>query len=660
MSNSIRHVLATVLVTSAFLLASCGGSSSSGFLGIGGSLPDTDSGVPPQTRDDGLCIAPDTNARDKILTRLFQARSGDVVLLCEGRFEMSTGLLINSKRGITLKGAGMDKTILNFANSDSAEGINATLSNGLVLEDFTVEDTPGNGIRVFRSDYITMRNVRARWHDAAGRNEKDPGYTPRPEVGAYGLYPVETRHVLMEGCESHGASDAGIYVGQSSDVIVRNCLATYNVAGFEFENTYRALFEDNVATKNTGGFLVFDLPGLRQFGEKNIVRRNKAFNNNTANFAPVGNIVGLVPRGTGMLVLASDQLEIYDNDIENNGTVGIAVVNYGLVTRSQSDKNYDFFPEGIEIHNNRFSDNGNDPQMPDAERGEASALALLLRLKNQGRGADIIWDGGEDTPDYSCTEYPKDSKGVALNKPNAADKRYEDRVDERGRPNYYRGDTATCKYNLWKFHGDGTLKKPENGLCMRNNQHKFNPSVTPFLNAGLNRADLGPEFVEQVITPGSSDRTPHDCDLPTRADPILELPYKIVAEEQAPLAVDVARVCGAVQAGKVNWPALATYDCPELSQYGLFKVANDPMQGGQGDGVMPYELNSTLFSDYSSKYRVIFLPPNDTGSVKPAVYRDQRSTGRATETLDFPVGTVISKTFTFRTENVSTLSRRVC
>lgn len=643
MSNCIRHVLVSSLLVSISLVSACGGSSSS---------PANATVVTPQqSRDQAPCIEPDANARDKILSQLFQARAGDTVSLCEGRFEMPTGLLVNSKRGITLKGAGKDKTILNFANSDSAEGINATMADGLVLEGFTIEDTPGNGIRVFRSEFITIRDVRTRWHDAAGRDENDPAYTPRSDVGAYGLYPVETRHVLMEGCESHGASDAGIYVGQSSDVIVRNCLATYNVAGFEFENTYRALFEDNVATKNTGGFLIFDLPNLRQFGEKNVVRRNKAFNNNTENFAPLGNIVGLTPRGTGMLVLASDQLEIYDNDIENNDTVGIAVVNYGLVDRNEPDLRYDYFPEGVEIHNNRFSGNGNNPQLPNANRGVASALPLLLRLKNQGRGADIVWDGGEDVPN-DCTEYPTDKDGIRLDQPNPNEDRYEARIDERGRPNYDRPDMKpNCKFNAWKFDQAGALKKPENGLCLSNNQHDFNPLNTPFLNAGLNRSDLGPELVQQIVVPGSSSTVPHNCDLPDRPLPVLDLPYKIVAEEQAPSAAEVARVCDAGQVGQVNWAALAKYDCPELSQYGLFKVANDPTQGGQGMGVMPYELNSTLFSDYSSKYRVIFLPPNGQGSVKPAVYQDQLSTGSVTEGLKFPVGTVIAKTFTFRTED---------
>jgi parallel beta-helix repeat protein len=609
---------------------------------------------PPRTDERAACIEPNDQARDKVLTQLSQATPGTVVSFCEGTFNMPTGLLINSKKGVTLKGAGMDKTILNFANSDSAEGINASNADGIVLEGFTIEDTPGNGVRIFRSSQVHVKDVRVRWHDAEGRNEKDAGYTPREDVGAYGLYPVETRQVLMENCESHGASDAGIYVGQSSDILVRNCLATYNVAGFEFENTYRAVFEDNIATKNTGGFLVFDLPDLRQYGQKNILRRNKSYENNTPNFAPAGNIVGLVPRGTGMLVLASDQLEVYDNDIYNNESLGIAIVNFGLVDRNYPDKRYDFFPEGVEIHNNRFSGNGGNPQIPSADRGVASALPLLLRVKNMGRGADIVWDGGEDTPN-DCTDYPKDFEGVPLNQPNSNEKgRYESRVDERGRPNFDRADQEPkCKYNAWKFDAEKNLKKPENGLCIHSNTHSLSarsPLVTPFLNAKFDRSDLGQETVQQLLTPGSSDASPHNCDLPSRPEPVLNLPYEIVAEDVAPTAAEVAAACNAVQPGQVNWAALANYDCPELSQYGLFKEPNNPLSEGNGTAI-PYELNSTLFSDYASKYRVIFLPPNGSSGVKPAVYQDYKSTRNANETLDFPVGTVISKTFTFRDED---------
>ncbi len=50
-------------------------------------------------------------------------------------------------------------------------------------------------------------------------------------------------------------------------------------------------------------------------------------------------------------------------------------------------------------------------------------------------------------------------------------------------------------------------------------------------------------------------------------------------------------------------------------------------------GVVPYELNTPLFSDYALKLRTVWLPPGSQ-----ATYRER-------EEFDFPVGTIISKTF---------------
>lgn len=641
-TKAVRWAVVAVATT---LLAACGSSSVPDVTAPGGG---GDAGVKT------FRICPGATAREEILTAFFDAREGDTIEFCAGTFEMTTGLILNGKRGITVRGAGMDQTILNFRNSDSAEGINAVHADGLVLEGFTVEDTPGNGIRVFRSEYITMRDVRARWRDSEGRDETDEGYEVSPENGAYGLYPVETRHVLMEDCEAHGASDAGIYVGQTSDVLVRNCYATYNVAGFEFENTFRAVFEDNVATKNTGGFLVFDLPDLRQYGAKNIVRRNKSYDNNTDNFAPIGNIVGLTPRGTGMLILATDQLEIHDNEIYDNDTTGIAIVNFGLASPDYPDLRYDFFPEGLYIHHNVFRNNGGNPQEPDPDRGEASLLPLLLRIKNLGRSAHIVWDGAEDAPN-DCTSIPKDGDGVPLTEPNAHYPHEEQggRTDERGRPNVTREDQdPECKWNAWKFDGEGELNKPENWLCIaETNEFVSGGSVlgtltTPFLRANITSSDPATLIVD-LLRPASTDLAPHRCELPAHPEPVLGLPYEPDPDSAGarPDPAAVAAACSKGRAGHVNMDAVLHYNCPRLADYGLFTDPADPRSGPSGQG-MPFELNSALFSDYAKKYRFLFVPDGTQ-----AVYRDHDD--GVTATLDFPVGTVIAKTFSFPVEDDS-------
>lgn len=52
-------------------------------------------------------------------------------------------------------------------------------------------------------------------------------------------------------------------------------------------------------------------------------------------------------------------------------------------------------------------------------------------------------------------------------------------------------------------------------------------------------------------------------------------------------------------------------------------------------GVVPYDLNTPLFSDYATKYRFVWMPPGTS-----AKYND-------TEAFDFPQGTIFSKTFAY-------------
>jgi parallel beta-helix repeat protein len=157
------------------------------------------------------------------------------------------------------------------------------------------------------------------------------------------------------------------------------------VAGIEIENSYYADVFDNIATNNTGGILVFDLPGLPQQGGHHVrVFNNKIINNNTDNFAPEGNIVGEVPRGTGVIVQANSFVDIFENTIEGNETINIAIVTYPYETE---DKEYNPHPRNVQIYNNTFGKSG---YRPDLETGE---LAKMLYELSGGEMPDIFWDG---------------------------------------------------------------------------------------------------------------------------------------------------------------------------------------------------------------------------------------------------------------------------
>ena len=69
-----------------------------------------------------------------------------------------------------------------------------------------------------------------------------------------------------------------------------------------------------------------------------------------------------------------------------------------------------------------------------------------------------------------------------------------------------------------------------------------------------------------------------------------------------------------------------------ISEFNLFK---DNAKQIPNDGVVPYDLNSPLFSDYASKYRFVWMPEGTS-----AKYDEQ-------EAFSFPVGTIIVKTFSF-------------
>lgn len=320
-----------------------------------------------------ITIYPSADPYTEIQEALILANPGDIVHISEGFYKLEDSLSIDIDN-LTLQGDGLNKTILSFKDQMSgAQGLSVT-SDGVTLQDFAVEDAKGDAIKVKGVHGISFIRVRTEWTNG-----------PDELNGAYGLYPVESKNVLIDSCVAIGASDAGIYVGQSENIIVKNSRAEFNVAGIEIENSYYADVFDNHAENNTGGILVFDLPDIPQQGGHHVrVFRNKSINNNTDNFAPEGNIVGEVPRGTGIIIQANSHVEIFENDIGGNDTVNIAIVTYGYETE---DKNYYPHPRAIQVHNNRFTKSGNNP---DLETGELAKILYELSDKNM---PDIFWDG---------------------------------------------------------------------------------------------------------------------------------------------------------------------------------------------------------------------------------------------------------------------------
>tara|TARA_R110000787_G_scaffold15088_30_gene46548 strand:+ start:4640 stop:7768 length:3129 start_codon:yes stop_codon:yes gene_type:complete len=638
---------------------------------------------------------------DKALAAFFSARNGDTIEFGEGTFDLSTTLVMSHKSNITIKGQGLDKTVLYFENSSTPEGLALSHMDGIFIEDLTVLDTPGFMIKIASSDHVTMRNVRAMWSsgdggmdpekpstldtecvhalsllDAYGRytdaNGNERRYVVDSSNGGYAVYPVLSNNIILDNVISLGASDAGIYVGQSNNVIVKNSEALFNVAGYEVENTDNADLYDNVAHCNTGGFLVFDLPGINQYGERTRIFNNYTGYNNQVNFAP-GGIVAIVPQGVGVLQLGYDEVEFFNNTVEFNRTVGYVTVSHELVEGKpvHQDKRMDLYSEGVYIHNNIFTSNGLVPQPPSEEAlicaeeipviGSVPILGDLLpddilavlpciptgiddthtsllptlivikalqALDGYGpTGAHIVWDGMYDAEPNDCDLAPE----------------FQSKVDHNGKPDFDGSDFPACLYNKYKFEDptdSSTRKHPLYWHCYpdsdRPDGNTFSRDGRPFMNF----RDTDP------FNAPLTDISAHNC--PQRFGKQMDRLPPAVVEPFVPGVnggdtlsdEEVLAICENFSGHSVNRAALP-YNCPKLSHYNLFANPTDPRSGFNESGVL-YDLTAPLFSDYASKYRVLFLPPG-----QPATW-NEGSSSMPNATLDFPVGTVIAKTFSFK------------
>src|SRR5690606_24746579 len=77
--------------------------------------------------------------------QFIMAQDGDVIELPEGNFMFTRTLSIDGKSNITIRGKGMDKTILSWKNqAEGAQGMQISNGKNIVLEDFSIEDAKGD------------------------------------------------------------------------------------------------------------------------------------------------------------------------------------------------------------------------------------------------------------------------------------------------------------------------------------------------------------------------------------------------------------------------------------------------------------------------------------------------------------------------------------
>lgn len=285
-----------------------------------------------------------------------QARDGDTIEIEYGTYHER---VVIDQNDLTVRGipnAAGDYPVLD-GEMEFSDGISAT-GNNFTVEQLAVKNYNGNGIIVDGAVGVIIRDI----------------YVENTSL--YGVYPVHSTDVLVERVEATKIRDAGVYAGQCRDVILRNNEVYGNVIGIEIENSIGAELYDNHAYNNSTGIFVDLLPQL----DSKVSLQTKVYNNilednNLPNFALEGEIGDLVPEGTGILVLGGDEVDITNNTISNNRTVGVAVFSTAI---GFEELDIGPNPERVYVHNNLYTNNGYDPADD---------------LKDLGiPGADIVWD----------------------------------------------------------------------------------------------------------------------------------------------------------------------------------------------------------------------------------------------------------------------------
>ena len=342
------------------------------------------------------------------------------ILLKAGIYKFDN-LSIAQLKHILIKGEGYDKTILDFsAQSQGGEGIRVTDVKGFTIADMTIRDSKGDLIKINKCRDVIIRNLHATWKTADSSS------------GGYAIYPVLCKNILIENCYAEGSSDAGIYVGQSDSAIVKNCKAAKNVAGCEIENTTNAQVYNNEFYNNTAGFLMFDLPDLSKRGGHIKAYDNYFHDNNNRNFAKAGSFgtisgVGNASPGSGVIILAVSNVELYNNRIINNNSCSISIASGFAVDDKAADKiKNEYFPisQNVKIYGNTI-EMGKEFPAPAFEHHIGKLLVAIEQQLNtldaqrknkripfimyDGISTNILNRGTKLNPDSICIQQPGDN-----------------------------------------------------------------------------------------------------------------------------------------------------------------------------------------------------------------------------------------------------------
>lgn len=344
MNTKFKVVLAIVIFAGGWIMGSNNNvapvitSSMGGASYSGGFKADNSISAVPQRNVEGSVIV--VNPGDSIQEAVEMAQPGDTIQVMPGTYSETVYI---DKDDIHLVGVIKEGE---RATMDGLGKLNDAIlysGNNVVVENFRITQYKGNGIMGQAGNNFEIRN------------------NVIVDTGIYGIFPQLGTNGLVEHNVVSGIEDAAIYIGMSDNIHVAHNEVFDSVAGIEIENSRHAIVENNIAYNNTGGILAFVTPGLPiKTTEDVIIRNNFVLDNNTPNFGAPGSIVSGIPAGTGILVMAADDVVIEGNIISNNKTAGIIINDHSYASNITMDMESDPNSDRTMILDNVMLNNGYD------------------------------------------------------------------------------------------------------------------------------------------------------------------------------------------------------------------------------------------------------------------------------------------------------------
>lgn len=285
----------------------------------------------PASASTTLIVGPD--GYPSIQAAVNAAQPGDTVLVMAGVYQED---VVVTTPGITIAGVGRSDVVLDGSGL-LTNGI-TVLADGVTVRSMTAQNFASNGFVFSNVDGFTMTDLHAK------------------NNGEYGLYAIHSTNGDISHSIGEGHGDSGFYIGETPHC---NCKVHHNV-GFNnmlgysgTANSYVDIYE-NEFYANRAGILPNVLPQEMGVDEETMeiygtqvhtrIFDNYVHDNNNMDAPETGIWETVhVPAGMGIGIAGGWFNEIYDNRIEDNHLMGIAI--FWLFVP----------PRGNEIHDNTIS-----------------------------------------------------------------------------------------------------------------------------------------------------------------------------------------------------------------------------------------------------------------------------------------------------------------